>query len=135
MARHDETIPVVEETAFIDKREIETDRVKVHTVVETSEQMVREALSSRNVKVTRVLVDRVVTTVPEIRTENGITIVPVLEEVLVIEKRLILKEEVHIQQELSQETVEVPITLRKQRAVVERFDAEGNPISEENTQW
>lgn len=135
MARHDERIPVVEETAFIDKREIETDRVKVHTVVETSEQMVREALSSRNVKVTRVLVDRVVTTVPEIRTENGITIVPVLEEVLVIEKRLILKEEVHIQQELSQETVEVPITLRKQRAVVERFDAEGNPISEENTQW
>ena len=111
MARHDETIPVVEETAFIDKREIETDRVKVHTVVETSEQMVREALSSRNVKVTRVPVDRVVTTVPEIRTENGVTIVPVLEEVLVIEKRLILKEEVHIQQELSQETVEVPITL------------------------
>ena len=135
MARHDETIPVVEETAFIDKREIETDRVKVHTVVETSEQMVREALGSRNVKVTRVPVDRVVTTVPEIRTENGVTIVPVLEEVLVIEKRLILKEEVHIQQELSQETVEVPITLRKQRAVVERFDAEGNPISEENTQW
>ena len=135
MARHDETIPVVEETAFIDKREIETDRVKVHTVVETSEQMVREALASRNVKVTRVPVDRVVTTVPEIRTENGVTIVPVLEEVLVIEKRLILKEEVHIQQELSQETVEVPITLRKQRAVVERFDAEGNPISEENTQW
>ncbi len=135
MARHDETIPVVEETAFIDKREIETDRVKVHAVVETSEQMVREALLSRNVKVTRVPVDRVVTTVPEIRTENGVTIVPVLEEVLVIEKRLILKEEVHIQQELSQETVEVPITLRKQRAVVERFDAEGNPISEENTQW
>ena len=58
MARHDETIPVVEETAFIDKREIETDRVKVHTVVETSEQMVHEALASRNVKVTRVPVDR-----------------------------------------------------------------------------
>jgi stress response protein YsnF len=56
-----------------------------------------------------------------------------LEEVLVIEKRLVLKEEVHIRQELSHETVEVPITLRKQRAVVERFDAEGKPISEENT--
>jgi hypothetical protein len=31
---------------------------------------------------------------------------------------------VHIQHEVSHETVEVPVTLRKQRAVVERLDAE-----------
>jgi stress response protein YsnF len=77
-------------------------------------------------------VDLPVTAVPEVRTENGGTIVPVLEEVLVIEKRLILKEEVHIQHEVSQETVELPVTLRKQRAIVERFDAQGRPITEEN---
>ena len=53
MSRREEAIPVVEETARIDKREVQTGRVKVHTVVETSEQMVREALSSQNVKVTR----------------------------------------------------------------------------------
>jgi len=72
-------------------------------------------------------VDKPVTSVPEIRT---VTIVPVLEEVLVVEKRLSLKEEVHIEQELSHETVEVPVTLRKQRAVVERLDAEDRPITE-----
>jgi uncharacterized protein (TIGR02271 family) len=131
MSRHEEAIPVVEETARIDKREVQTGRVKVHTVVETSEQMVREALSSQNVKVTRVPVDQPVTTVPEIRTEDGITIVPVLEEILVVEKRLILREELHIAQEVSQETVEVPVSLRKQRAVVERVDAQGKPITEE----
>jgi uncharacterized protein (TIGR02271 family) len=131
MSRHEEAIPVVEETARIDKREVQTGRVKVHTVVETSEQMVREALSSQNVKVTRVAVDQPVTTVPEIRTENGITIVPVLEEILVVEKRLILREELHIEQEVSHETVEVPVSLRKQRAVVERFDAQGQKITEE----
>ena len=130
MSRDEEIIPLVEESARIDKREVQTRRVQVHTVVETSEQMVREALSSRNVKVTRVPVDQPVTTLPEIRTENGVTIVPVLEEVLVVEKRLILKEEVHIEQELSHETVEVPVTLRKQRAVVERLDAEDRPITE-----
>ena len=122
---------MVEETARIDKREVQTGRVKVHTVVETSEQMVREALSSQNVKVTRVPVDQPVTTVPVIRTENGITIVPVLEEILVVEKRLILREELHIEQEVSHETVEVPVSLRKQRAVVERFDAQGKQITEE----
>ena len=100
-------------------------------MVETSEQMVREALSSQNVKVTRVAVDQPVTTVPEIRTENGITIVPVLEEILIVEKRLILREELHIEQEVSHETVEVPVSLRKQRAVVERFDAQGQKITEE----
>ena len=122
---------MVEETARIHKREVQTGRVKVHTVVETSEQMVREALSSHNVKVTRVAVDQPVTTVPEIRTENGITIVPVLEEILIVEKRLILREELHIEQEVSHETVEVPVSLRKQRAVVERFDAQGQKITEE----
>jgi uncharacterized protein (TIGR02271 family) len=133
MSRYEETIPVVEETARIDKREVQTDKVKVHTVVETSEQMVREALSSQNVKVTRVPVDQPVTTVPGIRTEDGVTIVPVLEEILVVEKRLILKEEVHIEQEVSQETVELPVSLRKQRAVVERLDAQGRPITEEKS--
>src|SRR5215203_4537303 len=92
------------------------------------EQMVREALSSQNVKVTRVPVDQPVTRVPVIRTENGITIVPVLEEILVVEKRLILREELHIKQEVSHETVEVPVSLRKQRAVVERVDAQGQRI-------
>ena len=58
---------------------------------------------------------------------------PVLEEILVVEKRLILKEEVHIEQEVSQETVELPVSLRKQRAVVERFDAQGRPIIEEKS--
>ena len=122
---------MVEETARIDKREVQTGRVKVHTVVETSEQMVREALSSHNVKVTRVPVDQPVATVPVIRTENGITIVPVLEEILVVEKRLILREELHIKQEVSHETVEVPVSLRKQRAVVERVDAQGQRITED----
>jgi uncharacterized protein (TIGR02271 family) len=131
MSRYEEAIPVVEETARIDKREVQTGRVKVHTVVETSEQMVREALSSHNVKVTRVPVDQPVTTVPEIRTKDGITIVPVLEEILVVEKRLILREELHIKQEVSHETVEVPVSLRKQRAIVERLDAQGQKITEE----
>jgi len=133
MTRHEEAIPVVEETARIDKREVQTGRVKVHTLVETSEQMVREALSSQNVKVTRVPVDQPVTRVPVIRTENGITIVPVLEEILVVEKRLILREELHIKQEVSHETVEVPVSLRKQRAVVERVDAQGQRITEEKS--
>ena len=40
------------------------------------------------------------------------------------EKRLVLKEEPHIRHRVSAETVEVPVTLRKQRAIVERLAPE-----------
>jgi stress response protein YsnF len=62
---------------------------------------------------------------PVVREENGVTIIPVLEEILVVEKRLVLKEEVHIRQTTSGEAVEVPVTLRRQHAVVERLSEDG----------
>jgi stress response protein YsnF len=65
-------------------------------------------------------VDRIFDEAPETRTEGGVTIVPVLEEVLFVEKRLVLKEELHIRRQATTETVEVPVTLRRQRAIVDR---------------
>jgi stress response protein YsnF len=55
-----------------------------------------------------------------IRTEEGVTIIPVLEEVPVVEKRLVLKREIRISRRSTWETVEIPVSLRKQRAKVER---------------
>jgi stress response protein YsnF len=55
-----------------------------------------------------------------IRTEDGVTIIPVLEEALVVEKRLVLKREIRISKRSNLETVEIPVSLRKQRAKVER---------------
>ena len=74
----------------------------------------------------------IVETAPDVRTEGDLTIVPVVEEVLVVEKRLVLKEELHIRRTSQTEVVEVPVTLRKQRAVVERqvphtSPSEGDP--------
>lgn len=124
-----ETIQLVEETARIDKQVVETGRVRVQTRTETTEDVLRETLRSDMVGVTRVPIDRVIAEgelAPVTRTENGVTIIPVLEEVLVVEKRLVLKEEVHIRQTTSGEAVEVPVTLRKQHAVVERVSADGH---------
>ena len=53
------------------------------------------------------------------------TIVPVFEEVLVIEKRLMLKEKLHIRKVTSSESVAVPMTLRRETAIVERLDSTG----------
>ena len=58
------------------------------------------------------------------------TVVPILEEVLIVEKRLLLKEEVRITRHSTTDVVETPVTLRKQRAIVERLDSEGALIPE-----
>ena len=93
-------LPLIEETARIDKRAVETGRVRVSTHTETIDQVLRETLRSDMVGVTRVPLNRTLAegeAVPQIRTENGVTIIPVLEEILVVEKRLVLKEEVACQ--------------------------------------
>ncbi|MCJ2061081.1 YsnF/AvaK domain-containing protein [Methylobacterium sp. J-048] len=122
-------LPLIEETARIDKQEVETGRVRVSTRTETVDQVLRESLRSQTVEVTRVPVNRTLSegeVPPVIREENGVTVIPVLEEILVVEKRLVLKEEVHVRRSSADEDVEVPVTLRKQRAVVERVSPDGH---------
>jgi stress response protein YsnF len=125
-----EIVPVVEESAIIGKRQVVTGRVRVRTVTDTVEELAHASVQREDIEVTRVPIDRVVETAPEIRTEGDVTIVPVLEEVLVVEKRLVLKEELHIRRRVETETVEVPVTLRKQRAVVEREAPDGAAVDD-----
>jgi stress response protein YsnF len=66
---------------------------------------------------------------PQIRTEGNVTILPILEEVLVIEKRLLVKEELRISRHATNEVADIPVAVRKQRAVVERLDSEGEDIA------
>jgi len=124
------TIPLIEEEVRIEKREVSTGRVRVSTLIETVEENVRADLKGEEVEVTRVPVDRVVTEAPSIRTEGDVTIIPVLEEVLFVEKRLVLKEELHVRRLVTDETVEIPVTLRKERASIERVPSGTNTDEE-----
>jgi stress response protein YsnF len=123
----EEVTPLIEETATIGTRQAVTGRVRVQTVTDTIEELAHAEVLQEIVEVTRVPINKVVETAPDIRTDGDVTIVPVLEEVLVVEKRLLLKEEVHIRRRIATESVEVPVTLRKQRAIVER-EAPDDPV-------
>lgn len=124
------SIPLVEETATIDTREVVGGRVRVRTVVDLVESIAHESLRDETLDVRRVPLDRPIAdgeTAPGVRTEGDEIVVPILEEVLVVEKRLVLKEEVRIRRRSEHKTVEVPVTLKKQRALVEHLDADGRP--------
>jgi stress response protein YsnF len=128
----EEIIPLVEESVTVGKQQVVTGRARVQTITDAIEELARADVQRETVEVTRVPIDKVVETAPEIRTEGNVTILPVVEEVLVVEKRLVLKEELHIRRRVETETVEVPVTLRKQRAVIERLDPD-TPNTEEET--
>ena len=132
-----ETYPLVEEKARIEKRKISTGRVRVRTVMESATEFAGADLEEQTVQITRVPINKVVNRVPPIRTEAQTTIIPVMEEVLVVEKQLLLKEELHVRRQVSADHVEVPITIHKQRAVVERLtnEAKSNKLQAEKEKW
>jgi stress response protein YsnF len=129
----EQVLPLVEETVTVHTREVVTGRVRVRTITDTLEELAQATLQNEAVDVTRVPIDRMVEVAPTVRTENDVVIIPVLEEVLVTRKQLVLKEELHIRRRVATETVEVPVTLRKQRAIVERVAPDGSIISTEET--
>ena len=128
MSRRDATTPLVEEELSIHKREIGTGRVRVETVTELSEKTTTTQLESSEIEVRRVEVGREVDHVPAVRVEGGVTIIPVLEEVLVVEKRPLSKEELHISKRVITEQTEVTVPLRKQRSIVTREKTEHHSI-------
>jgi uncharacterized protein (TIGR02271 family) len=130
-------LPLVEEDLHVGKREVVTGRVRVQVATDTIEQMVAQDLRGEEVDVERVPIGTYVengAAAPQIRTEGDITVVPVLEEVLVVEKRLLLKEELRIRRRTTVEHTEVPVTLRKQRAEVERVPNESDDFTKYTNQ-
>jgi uncharacterized protein (TIGR02271 family) len=125
MALEEEVIPLVEERAVVGKRLVETGRVRVSTRVEQRQEMVRAELARDEVAVERVPINRPVDAVPEIRQEGEVTIVPVVEEVLVVEKRLVLVEEIHLRRRRTIEEFAQPVMLATQRAEIVRTETGG----------
>jgi len=115
-----EVIPVIEETVRIEKREFESGRVVVHKTVVERDEVVDIILRQQDLSVERVPVGRVVSEAPQTRQEGDTLIVPILEEVLVVEKRLVLKEELHIRKQSSERTEQKTVRLRSEQVEIEQ---------------
>jgi len=94
-------IPLHVEEISVSRREIKKANVEVALVTGAREQLIDEELTHVRVEIERVPIDRTIEAVPPIRQEGDITIIPVVEEVVVVERRLVLKEEVRVPQKSS----------------------------------
>ena len=113
-------LPVIEERISIGKRAVETGRVRVSTSMIEEAVTLHESLARESVEVTRVPVDREVQGAPPVREEGDVTIVPVVEERLVVEKRLFVVEEIHLRRNRVAEGVDIPTTLKRTHVDIER---------------
>ncbi|MGI8746235.1 MAG: DUF2382 domain-containing protein [Bryobacteraceae bacterium] len=124
-------VPVVAEDLVIEKRQVATGGFRVHKLVQEHDEIIAMPLLKEHVDIRRVIVDRDVDGPMPIRQKGDVTIIPVVEEVIVVEKRMRLKEEFHITRRTTQEHAEQTVTLQRETAVVERLDAEGRTTREE----
>ncbi len=114
-------VPIIEETAHIEKRAKETGVVRVRTLTQEREERIETPLIKKSAAIERISINRPVAgDPPQAREEGGVHIIPVLEEVLVVEKRLMLKEEIHIRLIETTQTETQTVTLRRNEAVIER---------------
>jgi uncharacterized protein (TIGR02271 family) len=113
-------IPVFEEKLHVDKTISETDRVFIRTSVLERTEYADLDLRSDEATIERVPVGRIVDAPPAIRQEGGTVIVPVLEEIMVVQKRLLLKEEIHIRRQDIVQHIREPVRLRSEEVSLER---------------
>jgi uncharacterized protein (TIGR02271 family) len=124
-------IPLLAEEIAVSKQVVETGRVQVARVTHEREQLIDELLAHETVEIDRIPIGRQVNAMPAIRDEGDTIVIPIVEEILVVERRLLLKEEVRIRRVRSTERHQESVTLRHHEAVVTRLPVEPPAVGEE----
>lgn len=119
-------LPVREEVLVPTTRPIELGEVRVHKRVESVPYETLVDVTRDDIAVERVTLNRDVDAVPAPRQEGETLVIPVVEEVLVTAKRLVLREEIRVTRRQVTESVPVRETLR--REVIEVEDPEGTTV-------
>ena len=130
-------IRVIEEQIHISKEVVESARVRISKRVSEHEESVDIPLTHEEVDVERVAINQYVEKPPSIRYEGETTIIPVLREVAVVEKRILLVEELRVTKRYVQTQETQHLTLRKEEVQVERTVSEpANPeiVGEQNAE-
>ena len=113
-------IPLHAEEVSVAKSRVLTGQVKVGTVTKESEQLVEEMLEHEHVEIERIAIGKEVDKAPAVRQEGDTLIIPILEEIVVVERRLLLKEEVRVRRTREKQPYQERVVIRKQEAVITR---------------
>ena len=119
------TIPVIQESLETGTRTVDTGRgVRISKTVAELPFEVSEILHHDEISVLHVPIDRIVAVgeAPASRYEGDTLIIPIVEEVVVVERRLRIKEELHVTTTRREEQYAETVMLKSEQVHVERFD-------------
>lgn len=119
-------LPVVEERLEVGTRVQEIGAVRIRIESDLREQPVLLERTEEYVDVERVRVDRPVDAPREPWSEGDTLVVPVYAEVAVVERRLVLVEELRLRRRTERRSHTEVHALRQERAVVERRRMDGS---------
>jgi stress response protein YsnF len=127
-------IPVIEESVKVQTHVRETGTVEIRKAVQERTETVDQLLHAEEVEIERVAINRIVEEPLPIRHEGDTTIIPLLAEVLVIEKRLVLREEVHIRKLRKEVHDPQEVLLREERVEIVRKPGSGQDLRQDDIQ-
>ena len=114
-------LSVAKEELIVRKRSIERGRVRVTTNVRRRNALVQQPLERDFVEIDRVPTNGVLERAVKARYEGDVLVIPVLEEVAVMQKQLVLKEELRIRKRAVRTLHKQRVRLRAEEVNVERL--------------
>jgi len=117
-------IPVVAEELQVGRQVVETGRVRVTKVVHEDQETVDQPTVTEEVVVERVPVNQFVEAAPAPRQEGETLVLPVLEEVVVVQRKLLLKEEVRVTKRRTESRQQQTVSVRREEVKIERIEGE-----------
>jgi len=127
-----DVIPVLAEKIRVETRTHES-VVTIHKTVDQRTEVVDLPLQSEEVEIERVAVNRIVEAPIPVRYEGDTMIISLLEEVLVVEKRLLLREEVHIRKLHKEVHDPKEVLLREEHVEIARNSSTGQELQDDQS--
>jgi uncharacterized protein (TIGR02271 family) len=121
-------VPVIAEQPHIEKRAVPHGGVRVSKRVEENVEHVDVPLIREDVDVERRAINRVVDERPEARIEDGVTVVPVVEEVM--QRRFLVREEVRIGRHRTEGRAVADVPLVREQVTIEKLAADAEPLEQ-----
>jgi len=126
-------LTLLAEELSVGREAVETGRVRVSKQTHTREVAVEESLLRESAEIEKIPIGRQIFEMPPVRHEGETIVVPIVEEILHTERRLILKEEVRITRRKTTEQFHDRVTLRYQEAVVTRVQSASEAVDNAST--
>jgi uncharacterized protein (TIGR02271 family) len=119
-------IPLLEEQLKIARQKVLTGGVRVHKTVNERTETIDEPTLKEEMEIQRVPVNQFITEPPAVRYEGDVMIVPLMEEVLVVEKKLVLREEIRITKRRNTLRNPQQYVVRREEATLEQIQPDAN---------